>query len=149
MILYIDDEPRYISSFVEELKFEFGKENVKLINTTDKAIDFLEQHNKKIDIVILDIMMPSGKAFKDKPTKEGLLTGLFLYQYIRASYHDLPVIIFTNIPGDYIFTNFDDNLDVAKIINQIKLDIDNSKALFLQKENIFPYELVEEVNNML
>ncbi len=149
MILYIDDEPRYVASFIEELEYEFGEDNIKLTSNTDKAISCFKQNSKKIKIVILDIMMPSGRAFKDEPTKEGLLTGFFLYQYIRTSHHNLPIIIFTNISEDYIFINVDDNLDIAKIINQIKLDIDKNKALFLLKENVFPCELVEEVNKML
>lgn len=149
MILYVDDEPRYITSFIEELQFEFYQEQIKFEQNTDKAVDFFYHHSQEIKIVILDIMMPSGKAFKNKPTKEGLYTGLFFYERIRESHTDLPIIIFTNIPEEYIYNDFDNNIDMAKIFNKIKLDIDRKKALFLQKQNFFPYELVKEVNTLI
>lgn len=149
MILYIDDEPRYVESFVDELNLEFENKKIESINNTDKAVVFFEQYAQEIEIVILDIMMPSGKVFKDKPTQEGLLTGLFFYEYIREKYIDLPIIIFTNTSEEYIVKSFDDNLDIRKILDQFQEDMIAKKVLYLQKQNIFPYQLVEKVNEML
>ncbi len=147
MFLYIDDEPRYIESFVQELEYEFGKDNIIFEPNTDKALDFFINNSKEIEVIILDNMMPTGMAFRDKPTKEGILTGLFFYERIRENRPDLPIIIFTNTSKEYICADLDDSTD--KIFHQIELDEDMQKALFLQKENYFPYELVEKIKELL
>ncbi len=147
MILYIDDEPRYIESFVQELEYEFGEDSIQFEEKIDKAIEFFKRNSKQIKIIILDNMMPTGKTFKDKPTNEGLFTGLFFYELIRESAPNLPIIIFTNTSKEYIRADVND--DVDKIFNQIELDEDRKKALFLQKENIFPHELVEKINELM
>ena len=148
MILFVDDEIRDMESFVQELKFEFGKEAVKFIQNVDEALEYLEENKSKIQLLLLDNMMPSGKIFKDKPTKQGLRTGIFFYKYIRQQYPDLPVIIFTNVPESNAFTDFSDESE-EKIRNLLTKDKDKKKALYLHKADFFPYELVEEVKNLL
>lgn len=146
MILYIDDEPRYIESFVQELGYEFGEDNIIFEPNTDKALDFFINNSQEIKVIILDNMMPTGKAFKDKPTKEGILTGIFFYERIRISQPDLPIIIFTNTSKEYICSDLDD--ETYRIFRQIEIDENIKKALFLQKENYFPFELVEKIKEL-
>jgi CheY-like chemotaxis protein len=149
MILFVDDEPRYISSFVEELELEFGKDKINCSKDVDEALDFFNHNSNEIKIIILDEMMPPGKTFKNGLTQTGLRTGLFFYKHIRQNFPDLPIIIFTNIPDDYTFSDSANHFEIGEISKKFKEDIDNRKALYLQKEDLFPYELAAIVRKIL
>ena len=59
-ILFVDDEPRWVQLYVDELMFS-GFE-VTMAQSADKAIKLLD--SQTFDLVILDIMMPPGKHFR-------------------------------------------------------------------------------------
>jgi DNA-binding NarL/FixJ family response regulator len=98
MIIFIDDEPRFMDSYVDYLK-DFSNYEVKKISSVDEATSFLGHEAKSIDVqlLIIDVMMPPGEVFKDVDTKKGLRTGEFLYHKIRKEQPELPIIIFTNV----------------------------------------------------
>lgn len=59
-ILAVDDTPGILSLIMELLKDEY---NLKLINSPKKAIEFL-QNNHKIDLILLDVMMPEIDGYE-------------------------------------------------------------------------------------
>ena len=131
MILFVDDEKRRMSSYVDEL--EFSNYHVDFKSDIDSALAALEQKQDQIELLILDIMMPIGKNFSDIQNNNGLRTGVFFYRKIRQQNATLPIIIFTNVS--------DKNL--ARDIDQ------DSKTSFYQKENLCPFMLAEKVKEML
>ena len=67
MILFIDDEKRYVRNYIEELE-EIGFE-VNYINNVVDALKFIKsEESKKLEAVVLDVMMPSGEIFTDEET---------------------------------------------------------------------------------
>lgn len=132
MILFIDDEKRRMRSYVQEL--ELSSYTVEFKSDVDSALEYFENNKKEVELIILDIMMPTGKKFfNDNQSENGLRTGICFYQEIRKRATKLPIIIFTNV--------YDKNL---------LQDIDNDdEALFCEKDNFIPIELVAEVKNIL
>ncbi|HEX8652429.1 MAG TPA: response regulator [Pyrinomonadaceae bacterium] len=135
MILFIDDEPRLMDSHYRYLKFKLEPEGYEVIfcSTVDEALDYFEKHLGELDLIILDIMMPSDKRFSSKKTNGGLKTGLLFYDKIREGSPDLPVLIFTNF--------FDE--DVEQTLKQ------DPNCRFLQKANYLMDEFAEEVKRTL
>jgi len=131
MILFVDDEPREMSSYVEELRFS-GYE-VAYESDVDSALKFFAANLDNLDLVILDIMMPPGEALKNRDTEFGLRTGIYMYREFRVQSPDLPVIILTNVS----------DVQVARFFHQ------EAKCIFLPKEDVLPYELAEQVAAVL
>src|SRR5437762_11267389 len=95
MILFIDDEKRFMESYVDEL--ECRQLLVKYVQNVDEAMSLLETRLKEVEIVILDTMMPRGTRFQSVDTESGLTTGLHVYKWIRERTQEMPVIVFTNL----------------------------------------------------
>lgn len=131
MILFVDDEERYMDSYLQEL--QLSKYEVKFIKEIDKAMVFLAENFKKISLIILDIMMPPGINFKHSNNDLGLRTGVNFYKEIRKNDLNVPIIILTNVS--------DINLE-----NHFRGD---DKCQLLRKENVLPFELVIEVEKIL
>lgn len=131
MILFVDDEKREMHSYVTELYFS-GYE-VSFENNVDDALTFVAANLNRIDLLILDIMMPPGSSFKDVDTEDGLRTGVRFYERIRENAPNLPVMIFTNVSDECVAERFRRE----------------AKCRFLQKKNYLPYQLVEKVKEML
>ncbi len=131
MILFIDDESRGINSFVEELKL--SAYDVILKNDVDSAYKYLEENHNKIQLVILDVMMPPGKILKDADTDDGLRTGVHFHEKIRGKFFDLPIIVFTNFSNE----------ELEEKINK------DEKSRLLRKHDYLPFELVEEIQDFL
>lgn len=131
MILFVDDEKRGINTHVEELKLS-GYE-VVFIKDVDSAFEYLKENYPEIKLIILDVMMPPGRLFKDSETRDGMTTGISFHQKIRQEFPALPIIIFTNYNGD-------------ELEQQIGQD---SNSKLLNKIDYLPFELVEEVKEFL
>ena len=56
MILFVDDEERWIRVFMEELR-RFGYD-VHLETSVDRALGFFRANSDEIQLVVLDIMIP-------------------------------------------------------------------------------------------
>ena len=134
MILFVDDEPRIMDSYLQYLKAKLAplKYEVVFISDIDKAVEFFDQNHDKIDLAILDIMMPPGK-FSTEQTNGGLKTGLAFYEKIRLQSPNMPIIVFTNF--------FDHEVDA-----RFKQD---SNCRFLQKVNYLLDDFVVEVKKAL
>jgi two-component system C4-dicarboxylate transport response regulator DctD len=131
MIVMVDDEMRWMDSYKREL--ELSGYQVSFHRNVDGALTFLQQSAEQVDILILDIMMPAGSAFEDENTDSGLRTGMFFFERVREIAPDLPVMILTNVSDERQAERFDRE----------------KKCRFLRKEDYRPFELVEEVRDML
>lgn len=131
MILCLDDENRIGYNYFEELRLS-GHE-ISFHMDVDSAFNFFNKNYSKIELIILDIMMPSGHIFRNEETEFGLRTGILFYEKVRQKTEDLPVIFLTNVKDEQIVESF---------INQ-------QNCFYFIKENYLPSELVDEVNIIL
>jgi CheY-like chemotaxis protein len=129
MILFVDDDKREMDSYVREL--EWSGHTVEFKSKVDPALQFLDEN--QVELLILDIMMPSGEAFKDVNTDSGLDTGLHFYKKVRDKYPNLSIMIFTNRSDKAIENNFSKD----------------ARCRFFRKEKFLPFEFAEEVSNIL
>ena len=131
MILFVDDEIRHTSNFVLEL--EARGYQISFQSDVDLALQFLEENQNDIELMILDIMMPPGKKFREVDTDEGLRTGVRFYERAREISPELPVIILTNV-------------------SDVELEVQFQKEAncwYFQKKHYLPYEIAQEVNRIL
>jgi DNA-binding NarL/FixJ family response regulator len=133
MILFIDDEPRYTTSYREELELTLPDYEVVFHSTADSGLLFFQENIDKIELLILDIMMSPGESFEGQDTMLGLRTGLRLYEKVREARPDLPIIIFTIIVDPVVTDYFSKE----------------RSCIFLRKDLFLPSELVEEVKKVL
>ena len=130
MILFIDDEKRLMDSYVAELRL--CGFDVAFESNVDKALRVLEERRAEVELLILDVMMPSGESFSDQ-AKQGFRTGVRFYERVRETQRDLPIILLTNFPG-------------ADIIRVIEGD---PHCQVFQKLELLPYELADVVTKTL
>ena len=131
MILFIDDESRHMGSYRDELKLS-GCE-VVFESDTDGAWEFFEKNTHRIELIILDIMMPPGKSFEDADTEEGRRTGVHFYHRVRERAPELPVIILTNVADDDLMDSFRDD----------------ENCWYFEKMRYMPFEIAREVKRIL
>jgi CheY-like chemotaxis protein len=93
MILFIDDEKRYVDNICSELAF-LGKQ-VTFCDGVDAAFALLEGSGE-VEGIVCDVMMPHGKLFTAPQTDENRKTGLRFVEFIRSSGINLPVVLLTN-----------------------------------------------------
>jgi CheY-like chemotaxis protein len=130
MILFVDDERKEIDSFILELEHTFPQ--LIFEPKVDAALMLINEKRDELKLLILDIMMPQGNAFKGEPDK-GLRTGVHCYETVRKTLPELPIIIFTNVTNEEVKKKFQPD----------------SKCWFFNKEDYLPYELVEEIQGIL
>ncbi len=93
-ILFIDDDlNRRMSSYRDEL-LSLGY-NVLSVTTPHQALEEIDKNKDKIELVILDIMMPHGEEFDKKDTDLGRRTGVLLFHKIKEVMPNVPVFILT------------------------------------------------------
>ena len=134
MILFVDDEPWYVDSYVQELKlsgYDVHFQNCQ--DGMDTAAEFFERNERQVELLILDIIMPPGSTFQNTDTEMGLRTGVAFFEQARAVRPDLPVIILTNVSDEHVRERF----------------ISEDKCLYLCKEDYYPFELCTEVEQLL
>ena len=133
MILIVDDERRYIDQYKLELVLCGYNDQVRLETNVDAALEFAEGNLAGIQLLILDIMMPSGQSFKGTNTDSGLRTGVQFYERIRKQAPTLPVIILTNVGDPELEARFERE----------------TYCWFMKKTNYYPHEFVEEVQKIV
>lgn len=134
MILLVDNEKSRMQVYIEEL--EIAGYQVELKTDIDSALQYWHENQDKIDLLILDIMMPSGKLSGEPKINGGLRTGIVFYQKVRENNQNVPIIFLTNV------SKISDPELEKEIVN-------NPKSKFLQKLETLPSQLIEEVNQML
>ena len=95
MILFIDDEQKKMSSYVEELML--CNYQVELIGSVNSALNYWNLHQDKINLLILDVMMSAGIFYNNSYSEDGLGTGLCFYHKIRDNNTKIPIVINKNI----------------------------------------------------
>jgi CheY-like chemotaxis protein len=137
MILFVDNEPRRMEVYLEEFRLPEHNYHIEIMTDIDSALDFFEEKHDKIELIILDIMMPVSSRLEKTKVNGGLRTGIAFYQKIRETNKDLPIIFFTNVS----------NLNNKEVEQEIH---NNPKKIkLLQKVDTLPYQLVKEVKEML
>jgi CheY-like chemotaxis protein len=81
MILFVDDETRRMKSYVQEL--QLLDYDVNFESNIDDALIFFESNHKQIELVVLDVMMPTGNSFSEDRSDYGLRTGICFHERIR------------------------------------------------------------------
>lgn len=133
-ILFVDDEKRWTEPYIRELEeLQSTGFHVHYEATVDGAWSFFLKNQKDIVLLILDIMMAPGKLFIPEEARNGLRTGVRLYEKMRAEAPNLPIIMLTNVSDERIKEKF----------------AMEANCLFVRKPECFPYELVDKVRNFL
>jgi len=91
-IFFIDDDVKRVSSYIDSLK-QSGY-NVILETNSSQVIPKFRENQKEIELIILDMMMPTEKELKEE-TEYGRRKGLYLLKKIREISQDVPIIILT------------------------------------------------------
>ena len=93
-ILFIDDDLEgRMSSYKDEL--EINGYSVLSATTPAQALEDVQNNKEKIDIVILDIMMPHGSELDVRKTDLGRRAGVELFSQIRMQLPETPIVILT------------------------------------------------------
>lgn len=133
MILFVDDEKRYMDTYMLELVICGYDDKVRLETNVDTALQYFERNLDKIELIILDIMMPAGESFKNSNTLLGLRTGVDFYERVRKGTSALPVIIFTNVSDPSLAERFSNE----------------KNCMFMRKTDYLPHEFAEEVQKLV
>jgi len=140
-ILFIDDElgadqdtpdASYMSYYLQALR-ERGFQ-VMVATGADSALQQLADNSENMGLIVLDIMMPPGKAFANDDTRGGLRTGVLLAEHIAQAYPDIPMMVLTNIPDP------DERKEIESQKNVVR-------TLF--KPYCTPFELAQEVQDFV
>jgi CheY-like chemotaxis protein len=132
MIVFVDDDKIYIEDYVEELRD--NDYIVSHLHNIDKAFDFIVENSQEIDLLVLDMMIPSGSLLKNKDNDNGRRTGNLFIEELRNRI-DLtlfPIIVFTHVNIQ----------NLPSIVSGISLQK-------LQKEEFTPYKLFLKVKDVL
>lgn len=124
MILFIDDEKRYIKNYIEELE-SIGFE-VNYINNVGDALEFIKsEESKKIEAIVLDVMMPSNGFFADGEVE----IGIQFYNECRNCFQYAKVFILTNVSREDVREFFEKQKD----------------CYFDRKDDIMPVEFSQKI----
>lgn len=131
MILFVDDEPRRVKPYIEELELSGYK--VEFKDNIYDALNFWKERKQDLELIILDIMMPIGDDFDEAAQQEsefGLETGIYFYKkYLKSQ--GVPVILFTH-RADAKIPDKEDNL-----------------VCLLRKIDYLPHEFVQDAKAVL
>ena len=100
MILFVDDDPRSVRPYAEEL--EYRGFTCLLAASVDEATRALRRHKAEIRYVVWDMMRPSGKTYASEEHEGGLRTGEFFYRSLRNILPEVPAMLFTNRSVDQL-----------------------------------------------
>ncbi len=132
-ILFVDDELTNMNSFILELQLTLTDYEVVQKRDVDSAFKYLEENYGEIKLLILDILMPSGKITENMDTADGVETGLRFLEKVRERFSDcISILIFTNTRND-----------------MTKKAEDSKKLRILYKQDLLPFELAEEIQKIL
>ena len=102
-ILFIDDDTRLISSFADAVRS--AGFSTRLFRAPDPALEYLRT-DANLDLIVWDMMLPPGEAFREVDTESGLSTGKHLFWKMRELRPASHYLLFT-ARGDVSFVEFD------------------------------------------
>ena len=131
MILFVDDEPRYSRPYLDKLCQQY---EVTYTGIIDDVMRLLREAGPgEVELLILDIMMPPSESFSDADTRDGLDTGIELFNRVREKHPRLPVIVLTNVTEETVARRFESE----------------PNCWFLRKRDCLPHELNQKVKEIL
>lgn len=133
-ILFVDDEPWFNQGMIEELE-DAGYRVINVSENGTKALEKLET-DPSIDLIVLDIMMPTGDRITDP--KEGRRTGVKVCQYIRQEMGLKTPIVFLTVIEDQT---------VHSYLEEIERKAGLEPAILVKP--VAPLDLVEEVKGLI
>ena len=90
-ILYVEDEQWLMEGIVDSLSCDY---QVLRARNADQALSILESGKQKIDLIVLDIMMPQGKIVRD--SHQGRTAGVeFARVVLGEKGYDIPIVCYT------------------------------------------------------
>ena len=90
-ILYVEDEHWLMEGIVDSLS---GKYNVLRARNGDQALTYIESKEHRIDLILLDIMMPLGKRIQTPD--RGRTAGVELARVVlKERKLDIPIVCYT------------------------------------------------------
>lgn len=131
MILFIDDEPHRMESYILEL--EISGYEILCESNVDKAWAYFQRNRGQVELCIIDLMMPPGSIFRNTYTRGGTGTGISFYKKIREISPDCPIIFLTNSSDASVFEEFEQE----------------KRCLYLRKRDYLPYELVDVISEFI
>jgi putative two-component system response regulator len=132
-ILFVDDEPWFNRGMIGELE-DAGYRVVNVSEDGTEALKVLER--EPFDLIVLDIMMPTGDRITDP--KDGRRTGVKVCEYIRQEMRLKTPIIFLTVIEDQTVHSY-----LEKVEREAGLE-----ATILVKP-VAPLDLLEEVNDLI
>ena len=91
-ILFVDDDVMPAELYIRALRrLDFEVDSAKTVEDTFRSLS-----TGRYDLIVLDIMMPSG-PYPDEKTEDGLRTGLVLQAELAHQHPQVPVIVLTNV----------------------------------------------------
>ena len=133
MILLVDDERRWAEYYRDELEEGLPQYEVEFRDKVDDALELLRAGGSQVELLILDIMMSPGNAFRHVDTRNGLRTGRRFFDHVRQAEPQLPVIILTNVSD----------------VEEEQYYEGQPNCWFFRKEDCSPIELPERVKDIL
>jgi len=91
-ILFVDDDPKRISSYIDFLRE--SEYNTIVETDSTRALSIFKEKQNEIDLIILDMMMSTEQHLKEE-TDYGRRTGLYLLKEIRKISKDIPIMVLT------------------------------------------------------
>lgn len=132
VVLLIDNDKlpmRYYERRLEQIGFR-----VEFFKRPDPALEFARNNPGRISAIVMGILLSPGNAYRDKDTREGLETGVFLYPDLRDICPDIPIIVLTDVKDPETLGKFPKN---------------GPRFRLLQKLECPPFKLAELVSEML
>lgn len=134
-ILIVDDEKAIVKMLEMMLKKE-GFQNIYTAHTGKDALSIIE--NKKIDIIILDVMLPDGSGFDLCPKIRQLTDAYILF--LTAKVSDLDVLTgFATGGDDYVTKPFNPLEIAARIKAYIRRTANNRGNVHEVSDNRYDY----------
>ena len=128
-ILFVDDDIKRTTSYVDVLELEGYK--ILAAHTIGKAREDFEKYKDRIDLIILDLMMPAEK-YDAEATRNSRKTGLRFLDQIREISKKLPVILFSVIR----YNDVKNEVDTAGISDYLEKPCRPSKLIEAVEETI-------------
>ncbi|MCL4529064.1 MAG: response regulator [Chloroflexi bacterium] len=132
VILYADDDRWFIQPFVEVLE-DYG---YKVIQATTGSEVIGMFSKEKIDLLILDILMPAGEGLAD--TDHGRRTGVRVAEILRREMKSKVPIIYLTVVSDQ---------DLLNRINDIETEAGLIPKILIKP--VLPTDLAQKVDNIL
>jgi len=110
-ILYVDDEQWLMSGIVDSLSVDY---KIQTASSADEALALLEDTANRIDLILLDIMMPTGSRIVDP--NRGRTSGVgFTRLVLQEMKLGIPVVCYSVVDDKEVASELK-KLGVAEIV---------------------------------